>query len=698
MAEAWYAHALESRAMRALGDLQRMRHATRALLSERAPLAGLARRWEDGVARFTDGFQGLDGGAGGAELKALREDWQAISTSVAPGRQALRELCASPLAGQVGDEGVEQTTVRLMADRTATADLLLLRRLERHLGGFDRATGVFAQRLDAAVLRLGERAARTARLAAGCSLLLLLGAIAAVTWLLVRMSRLHLGLVGVLESLRQSQRDGERREAMLRCVLDALGDGVVLVGSDGRVQWANPALRRLAGEGALEVGRPEDLDLRDREGQPIRPPPGGPERRWLDARLGRSGATDLPVDLSAVPIRFGDQSAATLLVISDLSERRVLEDQLRQAQSLETLGRLAGGVAHDFNNLLAGILGNAELLGSQLADRPSQRQRIDTIITASTRAAVLTRQLLESARRSAMQRGPLDLHALIRTSVALIERSFDRRIHVVLGLDAADCWVDGDAGLLQNALTNLAVNSRDAMPQGGQLTIATRGVPAPGGEGDPWIELSVADQGVGIPPEVLPRIFEPFFTTKPVGKGTGLGLAAVLGTVTRHGGRIAVDSRPGSGTRFTILLPCCRSPETGLVRRPGQPDQAATALRVLIADDEELVRTIASDQLAELGCQVRTVVDGAAAVAAVRAEPAAFDLVILDVVMPRMGGVEAHRELRRLAPRLPILMWSGYSGGQDVEPLLADGRTVFITKPASRRQIEEALAQLRRGG
>ena len=676
----------EVRSMRALADLHGMRHSTRALLSARSSFPHLAANWQGAVEAFNASFAALASGGPAGRLESLTSAWRGIQSEVPPAQVAIASLAAGPLAQQVGDEGVEQSIARLLSDHHATAELLELRKLQRHLGAFDTRIEGFATQLESAATGIANEAVAATRLATTAAVLLLAGGLVAGAVLLLRIALLN-------RHLERARAESAHREAVLRAVLDGLGEGVVLVGADGLLVWANPAARQLAGSSvALAPGVAWNglLDLRDRDGNALKPVPGGPAQRWLDAQLKHADG-EVRIDLAVSPVLTSGDRPGLVVVFVDLTARRILEEQLRRAQALEALGRLAGGVAHDFNNLLAGILGNAELLGLRLADQPDLRRRVDTIITAGSRAASLTRQLLDGSRRSAMQRGRVNLHQLVQESIGLLRRSIDRRIDIVTELTAASPWVEGDAALLQSALINLAINSRDAMPEGGRLTIATAVASTPADASGPWLALRVADTGCGIPADILPRIFDAFFTTKPVGKGSGLGLAAVHGTVTRHGGRITVDSRPGQGTTFTILLPMCIAPVIETRSHAAGPSQAR---RLLLVEDEEVVRTIAGDVLGDLGYQVTTAVDGIDAIERVRAATVPFDVVILDLVMPRMGGSEALPALRAHAPDLPVLLWSGYSAGHDVEALLGDGRTAFIAKPVSHAALEKALAAL----
>lgn len=356
-------------------------------------------------------------------------------------------------------------------------------------------------------------------------------------------------------------------------------------------------------------------------------------------------------------------------------------------KQLETIGQLAAGIAHDFNNNLSVIIGSAELLREELQERDVPHALVEDILTSSQRAANLTRQLLAYSRKAQMVMVPTDVHQLLDDTVGMLRRSIDPRVEVVAKLNAENANVLADATLLNSSLLNLLVNARDAMPNGGQLTIATsshevttessireHGL-APGA----YVLIEVLDTGEGITAEVLPSIFDPFFTTKPIGKGTGLGLAAVAGTVKSHKGSIDVESEIGCGTAFRILLPCCTTANSVLT-------QAAAKLtlgsgRVLLVDDDALVRRAAAATLHSLGYEVTVATDGIHALELFREATEPFRVVILDLRMPRMDGETTFEELHRLAPSLPIVIWSGYGGELDVEVMLRKGASGFIQKP-----------------
>jgi signal transduction histidine kinase/CheY-like chemotaxis protein len=407
---------------------------------------------------------------------------------------------------------------------------------------------------------------------------------------------------------------------------------------------------------------------------------------------------------------FGMMMLAIIQRIERSLERARLETERRQkaeraraeaeivaleAKQLETVGRLAAGVAHDFNNNLTAIIGSAELLKLELSDAPELTELADGILQSSHRAAELTRQLLAYSRRAQMLKSPTDLNRIVREAVSFARRSVDPKVELVTELTADNSTVVADASLLQSAVLNLLVNARDAMPDGGKLTVSTTsvvlearddGVPPAG----PGILLEVIDTGRGIEPELVPQIFDPFFTTKPVGKGTGLGLAAVAGTIKSHQGRIEVESDLGIGTAFRIYLPCVDpSPDA-----PAQPsDQLVRGVGdVLLIEDDAMVGLAASATLRSLGYDVTRAPDGKSGVELVRASPQRFRVVLLDLRMPGMSGEATFDALAAIAPRLPVLLWSGYAAEQDVSGMLRRGAAGFVQKPYRVAELSRSIA------
>ena len=375
-------------------------------------------------------------------------------------------------------------------------------------------------------------------------------------------------------------------------------------------------------------------------------------------------------------------------------ERAEAERVALEAKQLETIGRLAAGIAHDFNNNLTAIIGCAELLKLELENNAEALELSDSILQSSQRAAELTRQLLAYSRKAQMLRTPTDLHALVGEVVSLVRRSTTHGVELHTELRAERHTVAADSSLLQSALLNLLVNARDAMPEGGQIQITTRSVTTqltPEADHVPCVLLRVQDNGRGIPEELLPRIFDPFFTTKPVGKGTGLGLAAVAGTVKAHGGRIDVDSKVDAGTTFQIYLPCVE-PELR-ESAPAAPASRTGEGELLLVEDDVMVASTAVTTLQSFGYRVTHAADGERALEAVRRNPARFQLVLLDLRMPGLSGEATFEALQKLAPSLPVLIWSGYAAEQDVESMLRRGAVGFVRKPYRVAELSRTIAE-----
>ncbi|MEZ5988170.1 MAG: PAS domain S-box protein [Planctomycetota bacterium] len=376
-------------------------------------------------------------------------------------------------------------------------------------------------------------------------------------------------------------------------------------------------------------------------------------------------------------------------------ERDKLEEELLQSRKLEAIGQLAGGVAHDFNNLLTGLLGNAELLARSLPEGTEDAQLAERVVQIGQRAADLTTKLLSFARKGRQQLRPVDVDDCIREVAALCERSFDKQIEIRTRLAGHGRRVVGDPGELHNCLLNLALNARDAMPQGGLLELKTDLLDA--GQQHvrdaaraEWVQLRVCDDGEGMDAETQERAFEPFFTTKEVGKGTGLGLSGVYGTVKSHGGEIRLRSEPGKGSCFTILLPL--APEGAREAGAEQPQGAPVGqpARILVVDDEEAVRAMATKALGKAGYEVEACPDGASALE--RYDPVRHDLVLLDSIMPGMSGEQVLAELRARDPAVRVLLSSGYR--QETEdPDDASGVVGFLRKPYGLTELRGAVAR-----
>ncbi len=389
----------------------------------------------------------------------------------------------------------------------------------------------------------------------------------------------------------------------------------------------------------------------------------------------------------------------------DVTEKRRLEEQFRQSQKVQALGQLTGGVAHDFNNILTAILGYSDLALKRVANDPGASESLREIKIAGERAAALTRQLLAFSRKQVLQPRSLHLGEVVAGMEKMLRRLLGESIDLVVRVHEPLHFVEADPGQIEQVLLNLAVNARDAMPSGGRLTIDARNAPLDENyaaireeltAGD-YVQLSVSDDGSGMPPEVRARLFEPFFTTKELGKGTGLGLATCHGIVKQSGGHIAVYSEVGVGTTFSVYLPRNETmPMSPAVPAPIETLVGGDAT-VLLVEDEPMLRELGRTVLEDLGYRVLTAEDGCDALRVVAAScETHIDLVMTDVVMPKMGGRELAEKIRPMYPDAKILFCSGYTEDAILHNGALDAGTFFLQKPYSvaviAEQIRRALA------
>jgi PAS domain S-box-containing protein len=407
--------------------------------------------------------------------------------------------------------------------------------------------------------------------------------------------------------------------------------------------------------------------------------------------------------LSFSPVRLGETVLGVSAFSRDITELRArelaradVERQTLQSQKMESLGRLAGGVAHDFNNMLTAIAGFAHLL--QLTEsQPDRREQLAAIIQAAARSSELTRKLLAFGRRGKNVVEPVLLSTIVRDCLVMLTPSLGPDVRVELAL--GDTWtVDGDPSQITQAVLNLCINAHEALPAGGGvIRVSTADQPfgmdgAPGGQ---TVQLVVTDTGVGMSDDVRARAFEPFFTTKAAAEpsGTGLGLATVDGAVHLHGGRISVESTPGRGSTFTVLLP--RGRTTAPASPAAVPAGRGSGL-VLVVDDEELVRGLLSSALRSLGFDTVTARDGVEGAAAFEARHAELTGVVLDLRMPRMNGADAFAAMRRVDPSVPVLLCSGYGDNEEAQRLIQDGAIGLLPKPFTIDQLAASLRAMRR--
>ncbi|GIW72932.1 MAG: hypothetical protein KatS3mg102_2474 [Planctomycetota bacterium] len=439
----------------------------------------------------------------------------------------------------------------------------------------------------------------------------------------------------------------------------------------------------------------------------------------FDSIGGEFGARSLEARLVPLP---GGQCMAIVRDITDRveaerardrarNELRERDEQLRQAQKLEAIGRLAGGIAHDFNNLLTAILATCGLLVMDLEPDDPRRQDVEELTDLGRRAAALIRQLLAFSRQQVLRPQLLDLNEVVLGLERLVRRLLGEDVIVRTELEPEVWPIFADCSQIEQVLVNLVVNARDAMPRGGELTIATRnrelggpGAPAPVGlAAGPYVELIVQDTGCGMDAETMARIFDPFFTTKGPEKGTGLGLSTVYGIVRQSGGAIEVESAPGQGARFRILLPRAAHG----VQAPGQQSSQHEDLprgteTVLLVEDDAAVRSLVHKVLDQCGYRVLVAEDAARALQIAAAEHGGIELLLTDVIMPRTSGPELAGLLRAMQPALRVLFISGYTGDRMAEHGLDQGEVELLAKPFSpaalARRVRAVLDAPRRPG
>ena len=499
-------------------------------------------------------------------------------------------------------------------------------------------------------------------------------------------------LVGANSALGQSEEN-------LRITLRSIGDGVIVTDAEGQVTDLNPVATGLCGwtnDEARGKDVREILDLKEEYSGT------GGDRLEKVLRKGASLHSGIPyilenrdghlstVTIGAEPIRISQESEirGAVIIIRDISETRKLENQLRQSQKMEVIGQLAGGIAHDFNNLLAGVLGLNEMIQGDLPEGSTHWAYTNDISKLVARASDLTHKLLAFSRKGKMTSKVFNLHDVIDETVSILERTIDKSIRIEKQLEANQYDIAGDPTQIQSVFMNIALNARDAMPDGGELVIATRttrglqsvetstGIKMITG---PHVRISIRDTGSGIEKKVLPHIFEPFFTTKKVGQGSGMSLSAVFGAVSEHNGVITVSSEVGKGTCFEIYLPVAKSrkalykPEELAVMRGGET--------ILVIDDEEIIRNSLRVILTELGYQVFTAPGGKEGMEIYRENLSTISLIILDAVMAEMPGLDVLKALKNLNPLVRVIIATGYSSESTSDQFRNAGALDFISKP-----------------
>jgi signal transduction histidine kinase/ActR/RegA family two-component response regulator len=405
----------------------------------------------------------------------------------------------------------------------------------------------------------------------------------------------------------------------------------------------------------------------------------------------------------AWPATAGPATAGWVIVLRDVTAARAIEQQLQRQERLAAIGQLAAGIAHDFNNIMSVISAYAQMLMQAPGLSERERERVITIDQQSMRATQMIRQILDFSRRSPVERQQVDLLALLKEQVALLQQTLPENIeielHAAQGVDAPYV-MHGDPTRLQQMVMNLAVNARDAIVDSGVLRFEVAHVlvthakdaPLPNMKPGAWLRLTVADSGVGMPPEIMEHIFEPFFTTKSAGEGTGLGLAQVHGIVAQHDGQITVASRPGGGTRFDIFLPAAAVVTPGMAIDVTAGVAEGHGEHILVVEDHAPLRTTLVELVAAWNYDVEAAINGEDALARIKETCKPFRLIISDVVMPKLGGVGLLRALRTAGDATPLILLTGHPMGNELEPLRAHGLHGWLAKPPDAEQLSHMIA------
>lgn len=503
-------------------------------------------------------------------------------------------------------------------------------------------------------------------------------------------------------------------EEQYRSLVEDASDPIYRLDVNGAITYMNQAGIRLVGYGdeILELTCWDIIrdDYREQLGIDIARHFGGKEKTvYVEFPIVAKGGREIWLGQMSQPIYGSSGKIVGFQAFSrDITDRieaeqekEKLEDQLNHAQRMDAIGTLAGGIAHDFNNLLSGILGYSNMLKERLDPNDPNYKAVSVIENAADRAANLTQQLLGFARKGKHQNTPVDAKEALREVMELLGRTIDKNIVVQYQNRGSHTQVMGDPDQIRQVILNLSLNARDSMPRGGKLLLELDNVEMnendcisfPDAKPGRYLVLMVGDTGTGIPASIQEKIFDPFFTTKDQGKGSGMGLSMVYGTVKNHGGFICLYSEENVGTCFRVYLPLYLSePEADVPSTEPQKLSAGQG-RILVVDDEEVVRELVTDMLETLGYEVITAVDGQEAIEQYREKKNEIDLILLDMIMPRLGGKDCFMELKRMNPEVRAVLSTGYSRDGAAQEILDQGMMGFIQKPYRINQLSEVVSE-----
>ncbi len=518
----------------------------------------------------------------------------------------------------------------------------------------------------------------------------------------------ELGRIGeAFDAMAESVQDMSMEMFKMRRAIESMREAVVITNKNGCIEYVNPAFSRITFYTFADVIGCSPRMLADDSHTPefiagIRQKIAAGDAWHGRVTYKRKDGAPFIAETSITPIR--DQRGRIthfVAVAEDVTEREKIEAQLARAQKMEAVGTLVGGIAHDFNNMLAGMLGNLYLAKKRAANDERALQLLGRVEALGFRAADMIKQLLAFARQDAVEFRTMDLAEFVREAWRLAQVSVPENIRVCLDIEDAPMPIRGDATQIQQMLMNLLANARDAVRDTPEprVEISLRVIEPDEGfrkrhkpEARRFARLRVADNGEGIPEADLARIFDPFYTTKAVGEGSGLGLAMIYGAIERHGGVIEVSSEPGRGARFDLWFPLIEQTADD-TERTDAPQKAEGEL-LLLADDEPVVLETMSEVLRQIGYRVETARDGREALELFSRKPAAWHAVVLDVVMPRMGGVQAGLEMRKLREDLPIVFATGYDREHVLGSIEGLSSIAALTKPVHPGTLQRVLREL----
>jgi len=501
------------------------------------------------------------------------------------------------------------------------------------------------------------------------------------------------------------------REELFRLISENAADMIAVVSVDGQRLYNSPSYERALGYTAEELVRTASFEQIHPEDRASVKAAAEETRRTgvgcrLEYRIRHKRGDWRVFESTSSAVRNANGETEKLVIVNrDITERKQLEQQLYLSQKLEAVGRLSGGVAHDFNNLLGVIIGYSEVMQKRMAPNDRFREAADEILKAAHRAAALTKQLLAFSRKQVLEPKVLDLNTVVADVEKMLKRLIGEDILLEILVSPDLHAVKADPGQIGQVIMNLAVNARDAMPNGGKLTIETANATldekdagryryvVPG----QYVKLRVSDTGCGMDAETQSHMFEPFFTTKEKGKGTGLGLATVYGVVKQSGGYIWVESEVGKGTQFEIFLPRVEGEIEKPQKASGPAKESRGGQTILVVEDEQALRKLTSSVLQDLGYTVLEAGDAAEALALVKQSKPAVDLLLTDVVMPGKSGRDLADELVPQIPGMKVLFMSGYTDGAIAAHRVLEPGLSLLRKPFSSEELTQTVARILAG-